>query len=123
METKSNIIEYINKTYGVDLSNVNTSFSKINKAKKVWWINVPLKKFSEPVNLLLNDADEVIWIVLPINFVASLPDNFRIREDKDAVDIEVWAEKDEQYMKDVKSGGTGFDFKPFIKEFITKGSK
>lgn len=122
METKSNIIAYINKTYGADLSNSNTSFSSINVAKRVWWTNVPLKKFSEQVNLLFNDTKEVIWIVLPKNFVSSLPDNFRIREDKNAVDIEVWAGNDEQYMKDVKSGGTGFDFKPFIRERIAKGA-
>ncbi len=123
METKSEIIKYINKTYRAGLSNMNTSFSSINVAKKVWWTTIPLKKFTEPVNLLFNDKDEVIWIVLPKNFVSSLSDNFRIRQDKDAVDIEVWAEKDERYMKDVKSGGTGFDFKPFIKERIAKGAK
>ena len=128
METKSNIIAYINKTYRAGLSNSNSSFSSINVAKRVWWTNVPLKKFSEPVHLLFNDTDEVFWIVLPKNFVASLSDNFRIRTKKgsanqDFVDIEVWAGNDEQYMKDVKSGGTGFDFKPFIKERIAKGAK
>lgn len=120
METKSNIIAYINKTYRADLSNSNTSFSSINVAKRVWWTNIPLKKFSEPVHLLFNDTDEVIWIVLPKNFVSSLPDNFKIRPDRNSVDIEVWAETDERYMKDVKSGGTGFDFKPFIRERIAK---
>lgn len=120
MQSKSEIIAYINKTYGAGLNNTNTSFSNINVAKKVWWINVPLKKFNEPVNLLFNDTDEVIWIELPKNFVLNLSDVFRIREDRNVVDLEVWAGNDEQYMKDVKSGGTGFDFKPFIKERIVK---
>lgn len=120
METKSNIIAYINKTYGSVLNNSNSSFSKINKSKKVWWTTIPLHKFKEQFHLLFNDTDEVIWIVLPKNFVSSLSDNFKIRPDKNCVDLEVWADKDERYMKDVKSGGTRFDFKPFIKERIAK---
>lgn len=120
METKSEIMQYINKTYGVRLSSVNTSFSNINVAKKVWWTNVPLPKFNDTYHLLFNDTKEIIWIVLPKNFVPNLSDKFRIRQDRNAVDIEVWAEKDERYMTDVKSGGTGFNFRPFVKEVIAK---
>jgi hypothetical protein len=120
METKSEIIQYINKTYGVRLSKANTSFSKINNRKSVWWTNVPLHKFNDTVHLLFKGAEEIIWIVLPIGFVTNLPEKFRIRKDKNAVDIEVWAEKDERYMIDVKSGGTRFNFKPYIKETITR---
>ena len=118
--TKKDAIAYINKTHGAVLNKDNTSFASINKSKKVWWTNVPVHKFNEPVHLLFNTTDEVIWIELPKNFVLNLSDVFRIREDKNAVDIEVWAKNDEQYMKDVKSGGTGFDFKPFIKDRIGK---
>lgn len=122
MQSKGEIIAYINKTYHADLNNTNTSFASVSesKYKTVWWTTVPVHKFNEPVHLLFNDTDEVIWIELPKNFVLNLSDVFRIREDKNAVDIEVWAKDDEQYMKDVKSGGTGFDFKPYIKERITK---
>ena len=122
MKSKSEIIAYVNKTFGADLNNTNTSFASVSesKYKTVWWTTVPVHKFNEPVHLLFNDTDEVIWIELPKNFVLNLSDVFRIREDKNAVDIEVWAKDDEQYMKDVKSGGTGFDFKPYIKERITK---
>jgi hypothetical protein len=120
METKSEIIQYINKTYGVHLSSVNTSFSNINVAKKVWWTNVPLPKFNDTYHLLFNDTKEIIWIVLPKNFVTNLAGKFRIRKDRNSVDIEVWAEKDERYMTDVKSGGTEFNFKAFIKEIIAK---
>jgi hypothetical protein len=123
METKSEIIQYINKTYGVRLSNVNTSFSNINGAKKVWWTNVPLHKFNDTVHLLFLDSVEIIWIVLPIGFVKNLPEKFRIRKDKNAVDIEVCAENDERYMIDVKSGGTQFNFKPYIREIIARQPK
>lgn len=119
---KKDAIDYINKTYGGDLNNANTSFASISisKYKTVWWANIPLKKFNESVHLLFNDTDEVIWIELPKSFEPNLSDKFKIRPDINAVDIEVWAVNDEQYMKDVKSGATGFDFKPFIKEHIIK---
>jgi hypothetical protein len=120
MNTKSEIINYLNNSHGTRLDSTNTSFSNINVAKKVWWTNIPLHKFNNTHHLLFNNTNEVIWIVLPKNFVTSLSTKFRIRQDRDSVDIEVWAEKDERYMTDVKSGGTGFDFKPFIKEIIAK---
>ena len=120
METKTEIIQNINKTYGASLSSANTSFSNINLAKSVWWTNVPLHKFNDTVHLLLKDTREIIWIVLPVGFVNDLQEKFRIRRDKDAVDIEVWAEKDERYMIDVKSGGTRFNFKPYIREIIAR---
>ena len=120
MNTKSEIISYLNNNHGTQLSTTNTSFSNVNVAKKVWWTNIPLHKFNNTYHLLFNNTNEVIWIVLPKNFVTSLSAKFRIRHDRDAVDIEVWAEKDERYMTDVKSGGKGFNFKPFIKEIIAK---
>lgn len=118
METKSEIIQYINKKYGVCLSRANASFSNINVAKSVWWTNVPLHKFNDTVHLLFKDTREIIWIVLPVGFVKNLPEKFRIRKDKNAVDIEVWAERDERYLIDVKSGGTRFNFKPYIRDVI-----
>ncbi|MBL7906158.1 MAG: hypothetical protein JNL22_14130 [Bacteroidales bacterium] len=120
METKSEIIQYINKTYGVRLSSANASFSNINVAKSVWWTNVPLHKFSDTVHLLFKGAGEIIWIVLPVGFVKNLPEKFRIRKDRNSIDIEVWAEKDERYMIDVKSGGTRFNFKSYIREIIAR---
>ena len=124
---KKNAIGYINKTYGAGLNNINTSFASvsISKYKTVWWTTVPVHKFNEPVHLLFNTTDAVIWIELPKNFEPNLSDKFKIRTKKgcanqDFVDIEVWAGNDERYMKDVKSGGTGFDFKPFIRERIAK---
>ncbi|MFH4969333.1 hypothetical protein V8G61_14100 [Gaetbulibacter sp. M240] len=119
MKTKKEIIDYINATKGAYLNNANTSYSKINKSKAVWWFNVPTDKFNADVHLLLNTESKVIWIKLPKGFVNNLQANFKIREDKDAVDLEISSDKNHRYLHDVKSGGTGFDFKPFIKEKIS----
>lgn len=117
MSEKSQIIEYLKNTYpATSLNSSNTSYSNINKSKQVWWFNVPVQKFVGEVNLLLRGNEEVIWIHLPPQFVNNLASKFKIRQDKDAVDLEISADTSHLYLKDVKSGGTNFDFKPFVKE-------
>ncbi|WP_343330523.1 hypothetical protein [Polaribacter staleyi] len=76
-----------------------------------------MSKFLESVNLLLNTENQVLWIVVPKSFTNGLP--FKIREDKNAVDLEISADKHFKYLKDVKSGGTGFDFSRFVREEIS----
>jgi hypothetical protein len=115
MKTKKEIIEYMNVTKGATLTNSNTSYSKINKSKAVWWFNVALHKFTEDVNLLLVGETCVYWIVLPKGFAVGVP--FKIREDKNAVDLEINADSN-NFLCDVKSGGTGFRFSEFVKEEI-----
>lgn len=119
MKTKKELIEYINKTAGVGLTNSNTSYSKINKSKEVWWFNVKLDKFTQEVHLLLNQENSCIWLCLPKGFVASLGSTFKIREDKNAIDLEISSDKSYKCMLDVKSGGTHFNFAPFVKGEIT----
>ena len=118
MKTKSEIIALINARHRLSLNNSNTSYSKINKSKAVWWFNVRTDKFSDVVNLLLNEGSKVIWITLPKGFVSYLYTTFKVRKDKDAVDLEISADRNFKYMKDVKSGGTGFDFSGYVNEEI-----
>ena len=119
MSSKSQLIEYIQSNFGdKTVISANTSYASINKSKEVWWLNIPVGKFEEQVNLLLQGEDKVIWIQLPKNFVANLASKFKIREDKNAVDLEISADRSYLYLKDVKSGGTHFDFKPFVKETL-----
>jgi hypothetical protein len=113
---KKELIDYINKNYQASLDARNTSFSKINSSKAVWWFNVPVAKFSDTVNLLLSSEQSALWIFLPKGFTKSQP--FKIREDKNAVDLEISADEHFKYLIDVKSGGTEFDFSGFVKEKI-----
>ncbi len=114
---KKELIDYINQNYQVTLDVSNTSYSNINKSKNVWWLNVPMNKFTEDVHLLLNTQEYALWVVLPRGFSKDVP--FKIREDKNVVDLEISADKSFKYLQDVKSGGTGFDFGGFVKEEIS----
>jgi len=116
--TKNQIIAYINQTYKGGLNVSNTSFSSINKSKEVWWFNVAVPKFDSDVHLLLSASNYALWLHLPKGFVKQLASTFKIREDKNAVDLEISSDKSYKYLKDVKSGGIGFDFTSFVREKI-----
>lgn len=112
---KKQLIQHLNENYKSNLSIANTSFSSINKSKEVWWFNISVSKFNKDLNLLLNANQHALWLHLPEEFVKQLSKSFKIREDKNAVDIEISADKNSEYLKDIKSGGSGFNFAPFIK--------
>jgi hypothetical protein len=115
---KNDIIEHINKTSNQKINKSNTFISNINKSKPVWWLNINVKKFNNEVNLLLNSNDKIIWIFLPKGFVNDVKSKFKIRTVKNAVDLEISSESNSRYLFDIKSGGTNFNFSPFIKEII-----
>ncbi|TDS13544.1 hypothetical protein DFQ03_2837 [Maribacter caenipelagi] len=116
--TKKDLIDRINSKYDTTLTNSNTSYSKINKSKEVWWLNIKTHKFHDDVHLLLKTDQEVIWIYLTNKFTKDINASFKIRPDRNAVDLEISADKSYMYLRDVKSGGTGFDFNKFVKEII-----
>lgn len=115
---KAQLITLINQNHKTVLNSTNTSFSSINKSKEVWWFNIAVSKFNSDVHLLLSDSDHALWVHLPKGFVKQLSGSFKIRADKNAVDLEISADKSFKYLKDVKSGGSGFDFTSFVKERI-----
>ena len=119
MITKKESIQILIDEFRAPLNNRNTSFSNINVSKNVWWINIAPKKFEQDVNIILNSMDEIIWICLPKGFTNDLSSVFKIRNDKNVVDLEVSSDKKFKYLIDIKSGGTEFDFAPYIIKSIT----
>ncbi len=87
------------------LGNQNTCFSSINKSKDVWWFNIPPKKFSEELHLLLKGKKSLIWLKIPANSFSDLMQTFRYRTDKNAIDLEISSNKLSRYLQDIKSGG------------------
>lgn len=118
MTTKAKLIPLINERFHANLNNKNTSFSNINSGKNVWWLNIQTDKFKGNVHLLLKDDSRVIWIYLPKGFISSINSCFKIRPDKEVIDLEISSDKDYMYLKDIKSGGTNFNFEKFIRQII-----
>ena len=95
------------------LTSYNTSFASVNRSKPVWWLNINSRKFKSEFHILLAKNPGLIWLRIEANTFPYLESVFRIRLDKDAVDLEI-ASGGSQYMRDTKSGGVGYDFRPHI---------
>ena len=96
------------------LNRRNTHFSNVNTSKPVWWLNVPLRKFKDELHLLLAKGNGgLIWLRIKGNTFPSPKDVFRYWEDKGAIDLEI-STMPQDYMTDVKSGGTEYNFTKHI---------
>ena len=108
---KQSAMKMVNEHLGYRLlGGGNTSFANVNASKPVWWINISLDKFKSDRHILLVKGNGgLIWLRIEGNSFSDLGKVFRVREDKDCVDLEI-SSRHPQYMIDVKSGGTGYDF-------------
>ena len=93
--TKPEAIQIVNNYIGESLlKNSNTNFSKINDKKDVWWLNIPPERFANDLHLILLNEKGFNWIKIPANKFPNLEKTFRIREDKNVVDLEISSSKD-----------------------------
>jgi hypothetical protein len=112
---KSEAIITVNNFLGEKtLNSQNTNFSKVNISKPVWWFNIPPKRFMNDLHLILLKEKGFIWIKIPGKRFKNLEKEFRIRQDKNVVDLEISAEPGYYYLRDIKSGGTGIGFEQFV---------
>ena len=98
--------------------NSNTHFSNIiNRSTKqvphVWWFNIPPQKFRNELHLLCAKNPGLIWLRLDAGAIPNPGSVFRVRSDKDLIDL-VIAIGGNRHLRDVNSGGTGYDFRPHI---------
>ena len=111
--TKNETITEINNSKSQILTMKNAHFANINNKKDVWWFTIPLTKFDNDLHLLLNKVNGFIWLKISANTFEEISNVFRIKQGK-WVDFEISSNK-RSYMKDVKSGGTKYDFKIHVK--------
>ena len=108
---KRQAMERVNADLGHALLNRgNTAFSSVNRAKPVWWFNIEPRKFSDDLHLLCAGDPGLIWLTIEANTFPNPESTFRFRPDKGMVDLEISCGAD-RYMRDVKSGGSGYDFR------------
>jgi len=123
--TKNEAIELINQNLQTNkLNTKNTHYSNIVKYSNNdgWWINVPFKKFTNNLNLILNNTKDSKFTHITIkgNSIISPSNIFR---DKDGLaDIFIPLEKEEIYT-DNQYGGSNYNFKEFITYSYNKKSR
>jgi hypothetical protein len=111
---KSSAISYINNQVGQQvLNNSNTSFSNINSRRSVWWMNIKLEKLKRDFNILIVGEKDLHWLKIPANSFNPYRD-FRIWEEKGAIDLYISSDIKDRYLRDISSGARGVDFKPFL---------
>ena len=119
MTTKKELITYFSNEYNVELHARNTTFAKANKDNGLWWLNITAEKFNSVVHIILSTPNQAHWIELQPGFVKNISESFRIRPDRNAIDLEISSYDDDNYMCDTKTGGSGFNFTPYIKATVT----
>ena len=113
---KRSAMEMVNEHLGNRLLHrENTSFANINASKPVWWININPAKFKSGLHLLLAKEGDggLIWLHIKGNAFPDVRKVFRVRQDKDCIDLEI-SSRPPKYMIDIKSGGTEYDFTKHI---------
>ena len=111
---KSTAMRIVNEHIGGRaLNHSNTSFSNINTHHPVWWLNIRPHRFKNELHILLAKNPGLIWLRLDANAIPNPESVFRVRADKGLIDLEI-AVSGNLYLKDVKSGGVGYDFRPHV---------
>ena len=112
---KRSAMERINSALGnVLLNHDTTPISRTSTLQKPeWWFNIGPCKFENDLHLLCAKNSGLIWLKIEANIFRIPERTFRFRSDKGLVDLEISC-GGERYMHDVKSGGSGYDFRPHI---------
>ncbi|MCY4474582.1 MAG: hypothetical protein OXC83_04010 [Chloroflexi bacterium] len=96
------------------LTNANTHYANINKSKDVWWLNIAPRKFEQDLHILLVKTNGFIWLRIKANSIRNPLQVFRMRTDKGMFDLEISSNIYDRYLRDIKSGGTRYDFRRHI---------
>ena len=113
---KRSAVKMVNEHLGTMLLyGGNTSFANINVAKPVWWMSIHPSKFKSDLHLLLAKEEDsgLIWLRIEGNSFPDVSKVFRFRQDSGRIDLEISSGLS-NYMVDVKSRGTEYDFTKHI---------
>ena len=113
---KRSAMEMVNEHLGNRLLyGRNTSLANISGPAPKWWMTINPSKFKSDLHLLLAKEGDggLIWLRIEGNSFPDVRKVFRVRQDKDCIDLEI-SSRPPKYMTDVKSGGTEYDFTKHI---------
>ena len=118
---KAAAIAQLNQALGMSVLDAgNTLLARFNKSKNVWWFDIPLSqlKAGKFLNLLLANpaGDAVEHLKVPTGFAspaAGQPGT--ARQERPPADPQPGAERGPgKRLRDVRPGGAGLDFAPFL---------
>ena len=91
--------------------NNNTSSSNIIQSKPEWFLDIPPKKFSNDLHILLfKKTHSFLWLEIKTKSIKPY-ETFKLLENKNVFRIYIGAaQKSEDYLVDITSGGTNYNF-------------
>jgi uncharacterized protein (DUF983 family) len=117
--TKPQAIAIVNKQKKQSISNKTTIFANINKAKSVYWFDIPLKRLNSKgsLNILTYDHqhEKLYYLEVPHTYFTENISLFYVRQDKQAISLELDATIENQFQ-DVRTGSKKSHFRGFIKD-------
>jgi hypothetical protein len=119
--SKSEAMATINREFGTPLSNGTTHFANINSSKSVWWIDIPVEKFTSgqyrSIDLLVfnSESKQLHHLQVQSKYVSDNLDKFRIRKDKAkaCVSLELSSRESNQFQ-DVRPASGRMQFAQFL---------
>lgn len=115
---KKTALAQVNQQAKLNFSANNTRYAKINAAKNVWWIDIPIHLLSDHIyiHFLLYDCSDIklYYLEVPCNYFQDGHFKFCIRKDKQVISLELSADNSNRFQ-DVRSGGNKPNFKYFVK--------
>ena len=122
---KKNAITAIAETCKISLNHDCTHFANINTRRSVWWIEIPVEKFTSgrypTINFLLFDpaVNQLHHLSVSTVYIKTNKDRFCVRDKaKPAVSFELSSQQHNQFQ-DVRPGGGGMAFAHFLVSTIT----
>ena len=96
------------------LNRGNTAFADVNAARPVRWFDIDPRKFGNDLHLPCAGNSGPAWLKIEANTFPNPAGESGFRPDRGVIDLEISCDV-HQYMRDVKSGGRGYDFRPHIR--------
>lgn len=110
---KTDALIIANGSFDSLFTNKNTHFSKVNKAKPVWWLEIPIRKLDDPslpdINLLLEENGTLKWLRVSTSVLTQHFSGFKVRLNKDVICLEL----DTSNLKNVV-GSEKLSFRQFL---------
>ncbi|GGP52314.1 hypothetical protein [Shewanella saliphila] len=90
---KIEALDFANKHFNSVFNSSNTHFANVNKAKPVWWIEIPINKIKSPnlpyIHLLLKSDRALNWLKVDRQYFVDNLAGFKVRENKDVICLEI----------------------------------
>ncbi len=118
---KKDASKIINKDYEKIIlnpnNNGNVKFSNKSSSKNVYWINIHIdSRLSKELHIILNNEEKRKFTHLVIPPHELKPSLFKTNG-LDKIDIELSSDN-HNYLKDIKSGGTHYNFSKYISKIF-----